>query len=72
MMRDDSFGIGGVDLLDQETAAYSLNRKYYGGWYYLQLLFDLIDLCMVKLHIVYEGYHPKGMELLDFKVVASK
>ena len=64
--------MGGVDLLDQRTAAYKLDRKSSGGRYYLRLFFDLMDMSVVNSHVVYKGLNPKGMELLDFKIVVAK
>ena len=60
--------MGGVDLLDQKTAAYKLDRKSSGGRYYLRLFFDLMDISVVNSHIIYKELNPKGMELLDFKI----
>ena len=64
--------MGGVDLLDQKTAVYRLDRKSSGGRYYLRLFFDLMDMCMVNSHIVYKECYPTGMALLDFKVLVAK
>ena len=64
--------MGCVDLLDQKTAVYRLDRKSSGGRYYLRLFFDLMDMCMVNSHIVYKECYPTGMELLDFKVLVAK
>ena len=35
IIKDHNPGMGGVDLLDQKTAAYKLDRKSPGGLYYL-------------------------------------
>ena len=64
--------MGGVDLLDQKTAVYRLDRKSSDGRYYLRLFFDIMDMCMVNSHIVYKECYPTGMELLDFKVLVAK
>ena len=64
--------MGGVDLLDQKVAAYKLDRKCSGGRYYLRLFFDLMDISVVNSHIIYKELNPKGMELLDFKIVLAK
>ena len=61
-----------VDLLDQKTAAYKLDCKSSGGRYYLRLFFDLINISVVNSHIIYKELDPKGMELLDFKIVLTK
>ena len=60
--------MGGVDLLDQKTAAYKLDCKSSGRRYYLRLFFDLMDISVVNSHIIYKELNPKGMELLDFKI----
>ena len=62
----------GVDLLDQKTAAYKLHRKSSSGRYYLRLFFDSMDISVVNSHIIYKKLNPKGMELLDFKIVLAK
>ena len=72
IINDYNSGMGGVDLLDQKTAFYKLDRKSSGGHYYLRLFFDLIDISVVNFHAVYKVLHPKGMELLDFKIVLAK
>ena len=64
--------MGVVDLLGQKTAAYKLDSKSSGGRYYLRLFFDLMDILVVNSHIIYRKLNPKGMELLDFKVVLAK
>ena len=48
IIKDYNSGMGGVDLLDQKTAAYKLDRKSSGGCYYLRLFFDLMDISAVK------------------------
>ena len=62
----------GVDLLDQGTVAYKLDRKSSSGYYYLRLFFNLMDITVVNSHVVYKALYPKGMELLDFKIVIAK
>ena len=64
--------MSGVDLFDQKTTMYRLDRKSSGGRYYLRLFFDLMDMCMVNSHIVYKECYPTGRELLDFKVLVAK
>ena len=72
IIKDYNSSMGGVDLRDQKAAAYKLDRKSSGGRYYLRLFFDLIDISVVKLHAIYKVLYPKGMELLDFKIVLAK
>ena len=64
--------MSGVDLFDQKTTMYRLDRKSSGGRYYLRLFFDLMDMCMVNSHIVYKECYPTGRELLDFKILVAK
>ena len=44
--------MGGVDTMDQKTAAYRLGHKskYH---FHLRIFFDLIDVTYVNSHIVY-------------------
>ena len=62
----------GVYLHAQKRTAYKLDRKSSGGRYYLCLFFDLMDISVVNSHAIYKVLHPKGMELLDFKIVLAK
>ena len=72
MIKDYNYGMGGVDLMDQKTTAYKLDHKSSGGRYYLRLFYDLMDISVVISHIIYKELNPKGMELLDFKIVLAK
>ena len=72
IIKDYNSGMGGVDLLDQKTAAYKLDHKSSGGRYYLRLFFDFMDISVVTSHVIDKELNPKGMELLDFKVVLAK
>ena len=72
IIKDSNFDISGVDLLDQKTAAYKLHRKSSGRRYYLRFFFDLTDISVVNSDIIYKKLNPKGMELLDFKIVLAK
>ena len=54
MVKEYNSNMGGVDLLEQKTAVYRLDRKLSGGRYYLRLFFDIMDMCMVNSHIVYK------------------
>lgn len=64
-MKDYNSDMGSIDLIDKKTAAYKLGYKSERR-FHLWLFFDLMDMCMVNSHIVYEGYHAEEMELLDF------
>lgn len=72
IVKEYNAGMGGVDLLDQRTAAYKLDRKASSGRYYLRLFFDLMDIAVVNSHVVFKALNPKGMDLLDFKIVVAK
>ena len=52
IIKDYNSGMGGVDLLDQKTASYKLDRKLSGGCYYLRLFFDLMDISVVNSHAI--------------------
>ena len=72
IIKDYNSGMAGVDLLDQKTAAYKWYRKSSGWHYYPRLFFDLMDISVVSSHIIYNELNPKGMELLDSKIVLAK
>ena len=72
IIKDYNSGMGGVNLLDQKTAAYKLHCKSSGGRYYLKFFFDLMGISVVNSHIIYHELNPKGMELFDFKIVLAK
>ena len=50
-------GMGGVDLMDQCTATYRLNRKS-SVRHYLRILFDLMDIACVNSYLNYNMKHP--------------
>ena len=70
--KDSNFDMSGVDLLDQKTAAYKLDRKSSGRRYYLRFFFDLMVISVVNSDIIYKKLNLKGMGLLDFKIVLTK
>ena len=72
IIKSYNANMGGVDILDQKTAAYRLDRKSACGRYYLRLFFDLMDMACVNAHVVSILKDPKGVELLDFKQVVAK
>ena len=72
IVKDYKSGMGDVDLLDQKTAAYKLDRKSSGGRYYLRLFFDLMDISVVNSHAICKALYANGMEFLDFKIVLAK
>ena len=68
IIKDYNSAMGGVDLLDQQTAAYKLDRKSSSGRYYLRLFFDLMDISVVNSHIIYKELNPKGRNYLISKL----
>ena len=58
-------GMGGVDLMDQRTAVYRLDRKS-SVRFYLQFFFffDLMDIAYANNCLVYNMKHPKKLSLL--------
>ena len=70
IIKDYNSGMGGVDLLD--TSCLQVGRKCSGGRYYLRLFFDSMDISVVNSLLIYKKLSPKGMELLDFKIVLAK
>ena len=64
-------GMDGVDLMDQRTAAYCLDRKSFVR-FYLRIFFDLMDIACVNSYLIYNMKHPNKLFLLDYKVVVAK
>ena len=62
IVKEYNDGMGSVDLLDQRTAAYKLDRQSSSGRYYLRLFFDLMDIAVVNSHVVYKTLYPKGID----------
>ena len=62
IIKDSNSSLGGVDLLNQNTAADELDRKSSGGRYYLRLFFNLIDIFVVNSRAICKVLYPKGME----------
>ena len=63
-------GIGGVDLIDQRTAAYHLDRKSRVR-FYLRIFFDLMDIACANSFVVYNMLHPNDLTLLGFKTIIA-
>ena len=64
-------GMGGVDLMDQRTAAYCLDRKS-SVRFYLRIFFDLMDIAYVNSYLIYNKKHPNKLSLLDYRIVVAK
>ena len=63
--------MGGVDLCDQYTAAYHLDRRSKFP-FYLRIFFDLMDVAMVNSFIIYDKLYSNALSFLDFKLVVSE
>ena len=63
--------MGGVDLMDQKTAAYRLGRKSKFR-FYLRIFFDLLDVALVNAFIVFQSLRPTSLSLLDYKLIVAK
>ena len=63
--------MGGVDLMDQPTAAYWLDRKSSVRFYFL-IFFDLMDIACVNSYLIYNMKNPNKLSLLDYKIVVAK
>ena len=61
----------GVDLMDQRTAAYRLDRNS-SVRFYLRIFFDLLDIVCVNSFLVDNMKHPKQITLLGYKIVIAK
>ena len=64
-------GMGGVDLMDQHTVAYFLDRKS-SVIFYLRIIFDLIDIACVNSYLIYNMKHPNKLSLLYYKIGIAK
>ena len=62
--------MGGVDLVDQRTATYHLDRKS-SVRFYLRIFFDLMDVTCANSYIVYNMLQPGGITLLNFKIAIA-
>ena len=67
MPRDYNSGMGVVDLLDQKTAAYKLDRKSSSGRYYLRLFFGLMDTSVCKFACSLQSIITKGNGFTRFQ-----
>ena len=62
-----SSGMGGVDLMDQPTVTYRLDRKL-SVRFYLRIFFDLMNIACVNNYVIYNMKHPTKLSLLYFKI----
>ena len=59
-----------VDLTDQKTVAYRLDRRS-SRRFYFRIFFDLMGMALLNSHIVYQQLNS-NLNLLDFKVIIAK
>ena len=55
-------GMGEIDLMDQRTAAYRLDRKS-SVRFYLRILFDLMGIACVNYYLIYNMKHPNKLTI---------
>ena len=63
--------MSGVDLMDQRTAAYCLDRRP-SVRFYLRIFFNLMDIACVISYLTYNMKHPNKLSFLDYKIVIAK
>ena len=63
--------MGVVDLMDQRTAAYRLDRRS-SVRFYRRIFFNLIDIACVNSYLIYNMKHPNKLPLLDYKIFVTK
>ena len=63
---------GEVDLMNQCTATYHLDRKSFVIFYLCITFFDLMDIAYVNGYLIYNMKHPNKFSLLDYKIVIAK
>ena len=64
-------GVSGVNIMDQGTATYHLDRKS-SVRFYLRIFFDLMDIACVNSYLIQNMKHPNKLPLLDYKIFAAK
>ena len=63
--------MGGIDLMDQRTATYCLDRKSCVR-FYLGIFFDLMDIACVNSYLVFNMKHSNKLSLLAYKIIVAK
>ena len=71
MVKLYNSGMGRVDLVEQKTASYNLDRKSKFR-FYLRIFFDLLDVAVVKSHIIFGMMFAESMSLLQFKISVAR
>ena len=68
--EDVSIEMGGLDLVDQRTAAYHLDRKS-SIRFYLRIFFYLMDVGCANSCIAHDILHLNDLTLLNFKIAVA-
>ena len=63
--------MGGVNLMDQRTTAYCLDRNS-SVRFWLCIFFDLMDIVCANSYLIYNMKHPNKLFLLDYKIVVGR
>ena len=63
-------GIGGVELVDQRSSAYHLDRKFFIR-FHLRIFFDLMDVAGTNSDIADNMLHPDNLTLLNFNIAVA-
>ena len=71
VLRPYNSDMGGVDLMDQHTATYCLDRQSFVR-FYLSIFFDLMHISCVNSYLIYNMKHPNKLSLLYQKFVVAK
>lgn len=66
LISDYNRMMGGVDLADQKTAVYDMNRKSRKWW--KKVFFKILMLCVVNAWIIYMEHHHSKQPLIQFIV----
>ena len=71
MAKIYNHGMSGVELMDQYTAAYRLDRRARFR-FYLRIFFSLWDVGCANSYIAFNQIFPKRLEFLDYKIAVGK
>ena len=63
-------GVGELDLVDQRTTAYHLDRKS-SIRFYLRIFFDLMDVACAKSYIACNMLHGDDLTLFNFTIAVA-
>ena len=71
VVKLDNSSKGGVDLMDQRTAAYCVDRKSFVRLY-LRILYYFMDIACVNGYLIYNMKHPNKLPLHYYKIGVAK